>query len=403
MFATILAAVLWYFGDFVAALAGFTFGWILGFVIRFFMRREREQNDRKRRSKRSANERTERQPSAQRSATRRERQLVRPPKKADPLQWFGPSEKIKVHGYSIERPMLYSSNGRLPWPGEPSAIDPSLPVARPARGEAARLGYYSSFEYLTLGQRGAYLEWLAEGRRDDDPAERDLGYVFLFFYGLERRILLVRDPDPRLRQEIVELLEHYGPSARSRSLRTYFLELLHFSSYLEGTEVYREVWPKWLTAHGAKLDGEVVKLVLANLFERGEPMHWTVAWHLAPRLEKSRKSVVVTRSGEKFWKLFEQRFEEALPGGMTLQAAKRPVWVEYRAASSSLLALVSDLNRDLRIRIPNVMGLHSQFNKLADIWNGCIDDLSGSIPVVEQFGGIQGKDRRAIRGGLSIA
>ncbi|MCB1085420.1 MAG: TerB N-terminal domain-containing protein [Verrucomicrobiae bacterium] len=230
------------------------------------------------------------------------------------MKWFGPSEKFKVHGYSIERPMLYSSNGRLPWPGEPSAIDPSLPVARPARGEAARLGYYCNFDYLTPGQRGAYLEWLAQGRRDADPAERDLGYVFLFFYGLERRILLVRDPDSRLRQEIVELLEHYGPSTRSRSLRTYFLELLHFSSYLEGTEVYREVWPKWLTAHGAKLDGEVVKLVLANLFEREEPMHWTVAWHLAPRLEKSRKSVVVTRSGEKFWKLFEQRFEEAFPG-----------------------------------------------------------------------------------------
>ncbi|MCB1091615.1 MAG: TerB N-terminal domain-containing protein, partial [Verrucomicrobiae bacterium] len=255
MFAIILATILWYFGDFFAALAGFAFGWILGFVIRFFLRREREQIERKKQRSRRSKEAAGRRPPIQRASTRRERQPVLPPKKDDGLKWFGPSEKFKVHGYSIERPMLYSSNGRLPWPGEPSAIDPSLPVARPARGEAARLGYYCNFDYLTPGQRGAYLEWLAQGRRDADPAERDLGYVFLFFYGLERRILLVRDPDSRLRQEIVELLEHYGPSTRSRSLRTYFLELLHFSSYLEGTEVYREVWPKWLTAHGAKLDG----------------------------------------------------------------------------------------------------------------------------------------------------
>ena len=377
MFAIILAAVLWYFGDFVAALAGFAFGWILGFVIRFFMRREREQIERKRRGKRGPNVRTVSQPPTKRAGARRERQPVRPPKKEDPLQWFGPSERIKTNGYTIVAPMLYCTNGRLPWPGEPSAIDPSLPVGRPARGDAAQLGYYSSFERMTPGQRGAYLEWLAMGRRDENPGDRDLGYLFLFFYGLERRILLVRDLDHRLRQEIMDLLDHYGPSTRSRSLRTYFLELLHFSSYLEGTEVYRQVWPKWLTAHGAKLDGEVVKLVLANLFERGEPMHWTVAWHLAPRLEKSRKSVVVTRSGEKFWKLFQQRYEEAYPEGIELLAAKRPVWVEYRAASSSLLALASQLNRDLRIRIPNVMGFHSQFNKLADIWNSCIDDLSG--------------------------
>ncbi len=377
VFAIVLAAALWYFGDFVPALAGFAFGWVLGFVIRFFMRREREQVERKRQKKRGLSDTIGSQPSKQRVGARIERQPVHPPKKTEPLQWFGSSEKIRLHGYTIIAPMVYSTSSRLPWPGEPSAIDPSLPVARPARGDAARLGYYSNFNYLTPGQRGAYLEWLAKGRRDDDPAERDLGYLFLFFYGLERRVLIDRDTDPRLREEIVKLLEYYGPSTRSRSLRTYFLELLHFSSYLEGTEIYREVWPKWLTIHGAKLDGEVVKLVLANLFKRGEPMHWTVAWHLAPRLEMSRKSVVVTRSGEKFWKLFEQRFNEEFPGGMTLQAAKRPVLVEYRPASSSLLALASKQNKELRISIPNVMGSHSQFNKLANIWNGCIDDLTG--------------------------
>ncbi len=365
--AAILAAFLGYFGGFQAGLVGFAMGLAIGYVIQF--------------SRRSAQRRkasTEDEPVsslAQQPEPAKEVQGKRPP--SEPLEWIGPNQQRVVHGFRLNDGMIYQAKSRLPWPGEPSAIDPTLKVEEPARGEDAKLGYYSHYSYLTPAQRGAYLEWLSQGRRDLSPGERDLGYVFLFFYGLERRILIDGDPHPVLRKEIFELLNLYSPFARSRSLQNYFLELLHFSGYREGTETYRQNWPLWLQAYGARLDGETVKLVLANLFERSEPMHWTVAWHLASRLESSQKSVVVERTGEKFWKLFEQRFEESYPGGMQLKSAKQKAWVEYHPASSALLNLAADKPNTFRIQVPNIMGSHSQFNKIADIWNSCVKDLSG--------------------------
>jgi len=65
---------------------------------------------------------------------------------------------------------------------EPSAISVSLPVARPS-GEVERLGYYPNYEGMTPQQRWTYLDWL---RNVDDRI--DIGYVFVFYYGLERQL-----------------------------------------------------------------------------------------------------------------------------------------------------------------------------------------------------------------------
>ena len=298
-------------------------------------------------------------------------------KRGKPLEWIGPSQPVQVGGYRIPRGMVYVTNGELRYPGEPSAIDPSLPTRPPGRRGAADLGYYSDYSYLEPDQRGAYLEWLASGCRDDDPAERDLGFVFIYFYGLERRILYDGDEDPRLFREVLELLNHYGPATKSRSLKNYLLELLHFAGYRLSSDEYRTLWPDLLVAHGAKLDGEPAKTVLANLVDREESMHWTVGCHLAPMLDASRRSVVVKRSGSKFWALFQKKFEEVYPEGMQLRSSKRDTWFNYRPASASLINLSGD-HRDLfRRKVANVMGIHSQFKHLSRIWNECIDELSG--------------------------
>lgn len=49
------------------------------------------------------------------------------------------------------------------------------------------LGYWPSFNRLSESSRGAYLTWLASERENPNVP---LGYVFIYFYGLERRILV---------------------------------------------------------------------------------------------------------------------------------------------------------------------------------------------------------------------
>jgi hypothetical protein len=69
-------------------------------------------------------------------------------------------------------------------PGEPSAISVKMPVVAPRDPRSVdRLGYYPNYEGMTPDQRWTYLNWLVD---IDSPV--DIGYVFVFYYGLERHL-----------------------------------------------------------------------------------------------------------------------------------------------------------------------------------------------------------------------
>jgi tellurite resistance protein len=303
------------------------------------------------------------------------RQRKTPPK----LTWYAPGETFIHAGLVIDSGMIYTSDRPLPWPGEPSAITASVSVAAVAAHPLADFGYYPSYDRVSAEHRRCYLEWLSAGRRDDDPTQRSLGYVFLFFYGLERRIILDLDRDPALLEEIFRLLQHYGSAHKSRSLRSYCLQLLHFAGWQQGIKAYRQLWPRLLELDVNRPDEDGLRVVLANLYQRGEPLDWTVGFRLAMANQESRRSTVVIATQEKFFALFEQRYKDRFPTGLMLEAAKQEALIQYRAASSALMQMSYERQGDnsLNLRIPNVMGLHRQFQALPQIWNSCVDDLSG--------------------------
>jgi len=68
---------------------------------------------------------------------------------------------------------------------DPSTIFLKLPIKKPARPDSIeRLGYYPSYAGLGPEQRWIYLNWL-----QDVTKEVDIGYVFIYYYGLERHLL----------------------------------------------------------------------------------------------------------------------------------------------------------------------------------------------------------------------
>lgn len=314
------------------------------------------------------------------AATPPEKKPVPAPAESPPhpqLRWVEPAQPVEFAGLTMEEGMIYWHDGRHDM-GEPSALSVHRPVADEAAPMNADLGYWPNYHTLTPEQRRAYLVWMAQGRRDTEPAKRALGFVFLFFYGIERRLLVDCDASPTLFEELIALLEHYGPPHRSNSLRSYFLQLLHFAGWQRGHAFYRALWPRLLALDEGRTNEDSLSLITAHLYLTGEPMPWELARRLAQADESSRNSTVVARASDKFDELFRHRYLEAFGSGITLAAAKTITRIDYRPASMALLTM-KDLPKQrhlFELNIPNVRGLARQFKKLPQIWNSCVDDLS---------------------------
>ncbi|WP_408886969.1 TerB N-terminal domain-containing protein [Limobrevibacterium gyesilva] len=83
-------------------------------------------------------------------------------------------------------------------------------------------GYWPSYAGLAPAQRRSFLDWLAEGRRGPGI---DIGYVLIFFNGLERRLFVDRAASeaPALIAEVERLLGLCSAHASFRSYATTFL------------------------------------------------------------------------------------------------------------------------------------------------------------------------------------
>lgn len=299
---------------------------------------------------------------------------IRPPS-AKNLQWIPPGTVARVNNRSVPGP-IYVSDRPLGWGGEPSAICKNLPTDSNFTG-IEELPYYPGYESLSPSQRGFYLDWLSRDRRDFLPENLPTGYLFLFFYGVERRMLVDKDLDPALWHEVSELLRIYGLTRKSRSVASYFGDFLHFTSYSAGQEGYANVCQKLLDMQGKRISETALTLALANHFRSNQPAGWALAHLVAMNLDDSRRSVVTERTGDAFRSMFRKKFEAAYPGGMVLKASKRDTTVRYQTGNATLSPYHSNYGHTFEIKVPGVMGIKTQFRGLSSIWNQCIEDLSG--------------------------
>lgn len=85
------------------------------------------------------------------------------------------NESIRINGYTIH----FSTYGS----DEPSLILTKLPIAKPVNiSNVSRPPYYPTYVDLTPEQRWMYWQFL----ENPYSGSHDIGYVFIFYYGLER-------------------------------------------------------------------------------------------------------------------------------------------------------------------------------------------------------------------------
>jgi len=241
-------------------------------------------------------------------------------------------------GYAIHGGLVYAGSGLVAEKGgmpEPALIDPGLPVdVRTPDYAGAKMGYWPSYSSIRPDCRAAYLHWLLDGRHAPGAY---IGYVFLYFYGLERRLLVdsqssqaARAEQPALVREVERLLRIYGANG---SFSGYASNLLRFLSLGGGPRRYLSAPPEQQEAWELPFE---LRLGLGQLAAdaRPVPAPWALAWvrqHPAAWLRTPAE-----RCPREFDELFTHRYRERFGAGMMLDRGGPLLQAAYQPASPGI-------------------------------------------------------------------
>jgi tellurite resistance protein len=304
-------------------------------------------------------------------------------------RWVALGESIEVAGLNLPGGMLYvggrlkSLNGDV----EPCLISGQHRVARVGNYCARQMGYWPSYAEASPKERRAYLNWLSEGRSHPGC---DIGYVFLFFYGLERRVIVDSRNDPAARNdwpaivvELRRLLAIYGE--KSGSFIRYAGELLSWIE-LDGTsnQLYKQPVPDFQKAYGLP---PYLRLALGQAAVDRAPLPARLALAWIRLSSECYLRTAATRCPNEFERLFAQRYHEVLGPGLVLPKNRTKLKFVYQAASAGLRgANIAMTFGD----VPDVTALTAPTKKLMEIANQCTNELGSYSRLIGKDPGAAG-------------
>lgn len=319
------------------------------------------------------------------------------PQSYGPGLWISAGTPYVVGSLAIPGGMIYVGTSLKAGSGavDPCLINPSLSIAKRGDYTTRDMGYWPSYSDISPTARRSYLEWLADGRKDP---EADVGYVFLFFYGLERRAILdarsdaaVQEEFPVIAQELRRLLGIYGD--RSHSFKRYGSELLNWitaSSY--PADLYNHPLPD--LAKGLELP-VYVRLALGRAAVDGAP----VPAHLALGWAKLDPSTYLRTAAERcpweFDQLFAQKYAQQYGAGLVLPRNRTKLRLVYQAASAGFRGM------DIKLSFgdtPDVTALTAPIQKVRAL----VEETTIALDSYSRFVGKNPNARSALEGLLHL-
>ena len=287
--------------------------------------------------------------------------------------WVPAGQLIRVGGCPISGGLVYVGRELAAVTGggpDPALIDPGLGVDHQVADYAgAKMGYWPSYSTIAPACRAAYLQWLADGRHAPHVY---IGYVFLYFYGLERRLLVdvqqsaaARSERAILLTEVRRLIGIYGTNG---SFRGYAEGLLAYVTADDAQRRYLSSPPT--RRHGWEVPFEL-RLGLGQLAAdaRPVPADWALAWlRLHP---EGWLRTPATRCPAEFDEVFTRRYRERYGAGLQVKPGNAVLAESYRPASAGIPAWHRPVGRGL----PDVADLSAPLAQLREVAGEACDDL----------------------------
>ncbi|MCH8047866.1 MAG: TerB N-terminal domain-containing protein [Planctomycetes bacterium] len=301
----------------------------------------------------------------------------------DNVYFYGPGTELDLGRGVVKWPLVYATGAAQRGTFHASLIDGTLPVAPAGAPDAEGLPYWPNYYDCSPAQRSHYLDWLLSGKNDPNA---ELGYVFIYFYGLERRVLVDQADHLPIAQELMRLLPIYDSS---NSFRRYTATLLWHALYLASQSA---AVPQALLTEAVKVTGrwhdELLGLYLAIIYNRKQPLPADVAFLVSQNDSRSSSSVIVRRHRDEFRKLVETKYRERFGDGIQLRASKRLKRLDYGPASGTLLRSFGSVNEVSLPAMPDILAISSQFKPLVKIWEESIEELKAYSRATRSSGGV---------------
>lgn len=296
--------------------------------------------------------------------------------------WIPPGETIEVWGYEIPGMVYYGESlmsVNHAQTLEPSLIHPSLGVntKKPDHeGKSLSSYYYRPYHQLTTAARAGYLNWLATGRRQPNVA---IGFVLLFFYGLERRVFhdLIQvdlQNDQEKREELKQII------AEVKQLKQHYQRGFGYNidRFLESAQLLLADWEN-LEIDPTKANHLMLHVGIAQFIKKEQPIpaNWALTWLY--QTGSRQRPTAAERFPEAFDAVFQLRYKQNFGEGLVIKAGKSKLKTTYHPSSQSFW------HRDVIIQVgdlPDPTRFSEKLSKVATVLDSSRMELD---PLVRQL------------------
>jgi uncharacterized tellurite resistance protein B-like protein len=293
------------------------------------------------------------------------------PAAPQPAHWVAANTAAMVGRHTIPGGMIYVGE-HLPKQGsstdaENCLINPRLTVAAHGDPLGQTMGYWPSYSSISPAARKSYLDWLAGSRSDPDAY---IGYVFLYFYGLERRLMLEESPPDAdgVVAEVRRLLQVYGGNG---SFKRYGGELLS-ACQLKSSQL-----PEKLDLEVEENSYEIpamLKVALGVRVRNGEAIEPDLLLAYVIADPETRIRTPARRAQTLLRELFAESIQKQYPDGVRVSGARaRTLKVNYRACSGSFDLEIRPFGGDL----PDITNRSEPIGTARRIFDDCTEQLDG--------------------------